>query len=61
MICYICKRKGRRLWRGRYRLDGQEKITEVPLRSSDRRLAEHRLQKIVSELDQELAGIIPPK
>ena len=61
MIFYLVKRKGRRLWRGRYRLDGQTRITEVPLRSSDKRVAEQRLRDIVSELEQEIAGFLPPK
>jgi integrase len=61
MICYICKRKGRRLWRGRYRLDGQTKITEVPLRTSDKRVADQRLRDLVSETQLEDAGLIQPK
>ncbi|NQU09207.1 hypothetical protein HQ590_00330, partial [bacterium] len=59
MICYIVKRKGRRLWRGRYRLRGQARTTEVPLYTSDRQVAEKRLRDIVCELDREAEGMIP--
>ncbi|NQU11916.1 tyrosine-type recombinase/integrase [bacterium] len=61
MICYVVKRKGRRLWRGRYRLHGQAKIKEVSLHSVDRQVAEKRLRDLVSEKEQEAAGIIAPR
>lgn len=61
MICHLVRRKGRRLWRGRYRPDGQTKIAEIPLRTSDKRVAEQRLRDFISELEQEVAGIIPSK
>ena len=61
MICYLVKRKGRRLWRGRYRLAGMPKPIEVSLRTSDRQVALTELLKIVKEAGQERAGIIAPK
>ena len=61
MICYVYKRKGRRTWRGRYKLAGQERITEVPLDIADRQAAEQKLLNIVRDLEREAAGIIPPK
>jgi integrase len=61
VICYVYKRKGRHTWRGRYRLAGQEKIMEVALKVSDRQVAIKKLLDLVRELEQESAGIIPPK
>src|ERR1035437_10141218 len=61
MICYLVKRKGRRLWRGRYRLAGMPKPIEVPLRTADKQVAQTKLLNIVKEAEQERAGIIAPK
>ena len=61
MICYVFKRKGRRTWRGRYKLAGQPKIIEIPLGIADRQSAEAKLNNIVRDLEREAAGIIPPK
>ncbi len=67
MICMIYRRKrvtdGKtetaRLYRGRYRLEGEAKITEVPLHTSDKRVAQQRLEEIVKQRQQEAAGMIP--
>jgi integrase len=61
VICYVYKRKGRRTWRGRYRLAGEKDITEVPLDIADRQSALKKLRDMVHEREQEVAGIIPPK
>jgi integrase len=61
VICYVYKRKGRRTWRGRYKLAGESRITEVPLNVADRQSAVKKLHDIVHEREQEVAGIIPPK
>jgi integrase len=61
MIAFLFRQKRHRSWRARYRLNGQSKITDVSLRTSDKRVAEQRLRDLVSELEQESAGIIPPK
>ncbi|MGA2140490.1 MAG: hypothetical protein ABSH14_16655 [Verrucomicrobiia bacterium] len=61
MICYVYKRKGRRTWRGRYKLAGQDRITEVPLDIADWQAALKKLHDIVREREQEEAGIIPPR
>ncbi len=61
MICYLVKRKDRRVWRGRYRHDGQDKVTEVPLGIRDKQAALRELHKIVDEKQMEAAGIIPSK
>jgi len=67
MICMIYRRKrvsdGKtetaRLYRGRYRLEGEAKITEVPLHTSDKRVAQQRLDEIVKQKQLESAGMAP--
>jgi integrase len=67
MICMIYRRKrtidGKiemaRLYRGRYRLDGATKITDVPLHTSDKRIAQQNLEKIVKDKQLEAAGMAP--
>ena len=61
MICYLVKKKGRRLWRGRYRVDGQEKTIEVSLGTKDKRTAQRKLQEIFDEKQMEAVGIMPPR
>src|ERR1700729_3585139 len=68
MICMIYRRKrtinGRvemaRLYRGRYRLDGETKITEIPLHTPDKRVAQQRLEQIVRDKQMEQTGILAP-
>jgi integrase len=50
-----------RMYRGRYRLSDDARITDVPLRTSDKQVATQRLQQIVQEKQQERAGIIPSR
>jgi integrase len=67
MICMIYRRKrtisGKvemaRLYRGRYRLDGETKITDVPLHTSDKRIAQQNLEKLVQQKQLEAAGMAP--
>ena len=61
MTSFVFRQKGRRIWRGRYRLDGETKIKEVSLHTCDKRVAEQRLRILVAELEQESAGLLPPK
>ncbi len=58
---YLVLPKGHRLYRGRYCLDGETKLHDVPLRTSDKQVAEQRLNEIVRETERERAGIIPPR
>jgi integrase len=68
MICMIYRRKrtiaGKiemaRLYRGRYRLDGETKITEIPLHTPDKRVAQQRLEQHVREKQMEATGILAP-
>ena len=50
-----------RLYRGQYRLDNDVTVTNVPLKTPDKQVAEERLRKIIREKQQEGAGIIAPK
>jgi integrase len=50
-----------RLYSGRYRLDSEVRITEVPLKTSDKQVAEKKLNEIIREREREAAGIIAPK
>jgi hypothetical protein len=38
-----------RSYRGRYRLDEEKKITDIPLHTTDRRVAQQRIEQIVKE------------
>jgi len=50
-----------RLYRGRYRLDGDFLITEIPLETADKQVAERKLAEIIAEKERERAGIISPR
>ena len=50
-----------RMYRGRYRLDGETEITDVPLNTNDKQIARQRLEEIVREKQREHQGIIAPK
>ncbi len=49
-----------RLYRGRYRLEGEFSTTEVPLGTGDKQVAEKKLAMIVAEKERERAGILAP-
>jgi integrase len=55
------KKKAARLYTGRYRLDGEVAMTEVPLKTTDKQVAEKRLTELVTEIQRESAGLLPPK
>jgi integrase len=48
-----------RSYRGRYRLDGDDKLTDIPLHTTDKRVARERLEQIVREKQLEAVGILP--
>lgn len=50
-----------RSYRGRYRLDGQDKIVDVALYTTDKRVARQRLEQIVKEKQLEGTGALPPE
>ncbi len=50
-----------RMYRGRYRLDGDYAITEVALGTPDKQVATKRLREIVVEAQKEKEGLIAPK
>lgn len=55
------KRTKSRVYRGRYRLHPADRIKEVPLRTSDKQVAQERLKQIILEEQREAEGLIPPK
>ena len=65
MSCFVYKNrrhgKVRNTYRGRFRLPGDPKPTEVALGERDRQQAYSKLRKIYEEKMQERAGIIPPR
>src|SRR5438034_7454338 len=69
MIRYVFKpkrkvqgrRKIARLYSGRYKLDGEVRLTEVPLKTSDKQVAEKKLDELVKERERERAGIAIPR
>jgi hypothetical protein len=50
-----------RLYRGRYKLEVGEKITDVALRTPDKQVAEQRLRRIIVEAQRERDGLIAPR
>ena len=50
-----------RLYRARYRLDGERKVIDVPLHTSDKRVAEQRLEQIIRDKQMEESGMIAPE
>ena len=50
-----------RLYRGKYRLDNDLLVTDIPLKTPDKQVAEERLKKIIQEKQREAEGIIAPK
>ena len=50
-----------RSYRGRYRLNSGGKIADIPLNTSDKRVAQQRLEQIVRERQLESVGILPPQ
>ena len=48
-----------RSYRGRYRLDKEDKLTDIPLHTTDKRVARERLEQIVREKQLESVGILP--
>ena len=53
-------RKKGRLYQARVRLDGWPNARYFSLRVSDRRVAEHKLEKLVQKLEMQAVGILPP-
>jgi integrase len=65
MICNVFRPKRRvnghvhvgRLYRGRYKLDGEFKVTTLPLHTTDKQLASQKLLVVVRQREKELAGL----
>jgi integrase len=54
------KRKVGRYWHGQYRLEGDAEYTRVSLRTTDKRVAQQRLDELVEREERLRAGIIAP-
>lgn len=50
-----------RYYRGRYRLDGDYEIIDIPLKTTDKQVAEKKLKELIQTKEQERAGIVAPK
>ncbi len=50
-----------RMYRGRYRLDPQDKLRDVLLRTTDKQVAEQKLRKAIQEEQREREGLIAPR
>ena len=50
-----------RIYWGQYRVDQADKISLVSLKTTDKRVAEQRLEEIVREVERERAGIAAPR
>ena len=61
MICFVYKQSGRRLYSGRYQLDSSAPLVRVPLRTTDKQVAQQRLNQIVLDADRERSGLAVPK
>jgi len=59
------KRKGKkaksRMWYGKYRLPRDTRITYVALETTDKRIADRRLDEIITQTEREREGILAPK
>jgi integrase len=50
-----------RLYRARVKLEGDNRVRDIPLKVSDKQVAQQKLNKLVQELEHESAGLIPAK
>ncbi len=50
-----------RMYRGRYRLGDDPRVTDIPLHTNDKRVAQQRLEEIVKERQLESVGLLPPQ
>jgi integrase len=55
------KRTVGRLYRARIKLAGDTKVRDIALEVSDKQVAQQKLNKLIQELERELAGLIPAK
>ena len=60
MICFPYKRRGCRVWRGKYSLSDSPKIYDVPLDVTTKEQAREAVRKVQREARDELFGIGRP-
>jgi len=61
VTAYVYRAKDERNWRGRYRFDGDGKLTDISLHTRDKQVAEQHLREIVRQREREVAGLAIPK
>ena len=69
MICFVFRVRRRvkgkvrvaRTWNGKFQLQGDAKTTVVPLKVTDKQVAQEKLRRIVREVERERAGFGPSK
>jgi len=61
MLRYVFRPKGRRVFRGRYRLGNGRRVYDVSLATDKRHVAEAKLTKLFAEREAEIAGLLAPK
>ncbi|PTX92748.1 hypothetical protein DB354_13410 [Opitutus sp. ER46] len=50
-----------RIYRARFRLDGDFTMTDISLETSDKQVAEKKLRELIAEKERERAGLLAPK
>jgi hypothetical protein len=60
MLNYVYKKKGSRVYRGRYRISGNPQIFDIPLEEEKRHVAEAILRKMQRQKQDEALGLCPP-
>lgn len=61
MLRYVFKRKGRRVFRGRYRIGRDPQTYDVPLHTDKKHVAEARLREIAEAHELEATGLGPSR
>ena len=57
----VFRQKGSRVFRGRYRLSNSRRIHDIPLETDKKHVAEAKLNKLIREEEEGLAGLLAPK
>lgn len=61
MMAYLYKPKRSRIYRARIQLDGEAKLSDVSLHTSDKQVAGRNLSKLVERREKERGGLCTPK
>ena len=61
MYKHVFKQAGSRVFRARYRLSNGPHIFDVPLRTDKKHVARAKLDSLILEQEEELAGLLAPR